>query len=341
MAKKVNTAIIGGFVIVAIGLLLSSILIFSSGTFFKKRYRFVLFFDENISGLTTGAPVKFRGVEIGTVKSITLLADKDSHEVNIPILIEIDPQRFKTRGTGKLHMEGNVEGLIEMGLRARLDIQSFVTGQYYIQLDFLPETEVRLRGIEPEYREIPTVKSSFTKLSETFKELPLRQIVENVEDITVMVKEGLAKGKFENLGQDLTEVLDNVNTLMQDADELVATLQKQTSTLGDELLEVVSEIGEDVNGLSDRANRLLDSLNSEVGPIADEIRVTLSSAQETLDDASKTLTTAEQLMGESEVRFKLGRVLEEMGAAARSIRELGDYLERHPESLIQGKQTAR
>lgn len=341
MAKRVNSAVIGGFVVAAIALLLSSILIFSSGNFFKKRYQFIMFFDDNVAGLNVGAPVKFRGVEIGSVKSITLQASTETLQVDIPIIVEVDPQKFHTQGGRRAELHGNIKRLIEKGLRARLDIQSFVTGQYYIQIDFLPDTEVRLRGIDSEYTEIPTVKSSLTKLSETFRDLPIKDIVENVEEITRMLRTVMEKENFEQLVNGLSELLENVNSLVTDTNQFVGDLQKQTGTLGGELSEVLSAVAKDINSITASTNMLLDSLNSEVGPVTSEIHAALSSAQQAFDDASTTFATAEKLLGDSEVRFKLGRVLDEMAAGAKSIRELGEYLERHPESLLQGKQKSR
>lgn len=341
MAKKVNTAIIGGFVITAIGLLLSSILIFGSGTFFKKRYRFVLFFDDNVSGLSTGAPVKFRGVDIGSVKSISLWADADLRRIDIPIVIEVDPQKFTVTGTGKPQMDGSVGGLIEQGLRAKLDIQSFVTGQYYIQLDFLPDTEAKLRGIKTEYSEIPTVKSSFTILSETFRDLPLEQIVEDIGEITGRIKTAMEKESLEKMVLDVREVLENMNVLVIDAGDLVANLDIQTQAIGGEVTDFLDGIADDLQGIAGQIDSLLAGITSEVNLVSTEMRGTLSSAQRTLDSAGKTFETADRLMGDSEVRHKLNKALDEMRAAARSIRELGDYLERHPESLITGKQSSR
>lgn len=337
MAKKVNTTIIGAFVIAAIGLLLASILIFSGGNFFKKRNRYVLFFDEKVSGLSIGSPVMFRGVAIGSVKSITLLADTKKLHIYIPIIIEVDTKNFKTMGERKFYEQGTLTALIEEGLRAKLDIMSLVTGQYNIELDFYPETEVRLLGIEPEYEEIPTIKSSLTEFSETFRDMPLRQVVENINEITKMIKEALANDSLDNLMKGLNGVVDHVGELVTDAERLVEDTDRDVTTISREVKEGMRKVVADMDAITSRTTLLLDNLNNEVGPVAKQIRMTLSAAQKTLHDASNTLETADQFISDSEVRFKLGNTLEEMATAARSIRELTDYLERHPESLIRGK----
>ncbi|MGE8065781.1 intermembrane transport protein PqiB [Pseudomonas sp. NPDC089569] len=72
---------------------------------------------------------------------------------------------------------------------------------------------------------------------------------------------------------------------------------------------------------------------------------TLPSVQNTLVDVSKTLKTADStlqsagstLADDSPQREKLGQTLDELGRTSRALRDLADYLGRHPESLIRGR----
>ncbi|HSU89803.1 MAG TPA: MlaD family protein, partial [Sporolactobacillaceae bacterium] len=72
MGKRVNPALIGTFVLGAIGLIVTAVVIFGSGRLFRKSHEFVIYFGGDINGLRVGAPVKFKGVEIGQVKKIRL-----------------------------------------------------------------------------------------------------------------------------------------------------------------------------------------------------------------------------------------------------------------------------
>ena len=337
MAKRVNTAIIGAFVIGAIVLFLVSVIIFSSGTLSKRSVEYILFFDETVSGLSVGAPVKFRGVEIGAVKSVVLLADIESQEVDIPIIIEIDPAKFKSKSEQKVEFKGGLELLIEKGLRARLDIQSIVTGQSYIQIDFMPDTPFELKGADLGYKEIPTVKSSFTKLSETLQDLPFRSVLTNLEEVVVSINELIEKGELDTL-------LKNINLLIVHADQMVANMNSETSALAleagdvlDEAAAAMNKITADIDSLTANTNALIVNVNEEVDPLAKELHDTLAALQVTLSDMSNTLATADKFINESDVRFRLVRALEEAGSAARSIRELTEYLERHPEAFLQGR----
>ena len=141
MAKQANRMMIGGFVVLAVIIMAASLVVFGSGKFFKKTNKYILYFDESVKGLSVGAPVLFQGVQVGSVTSITLQADFVTMKTQIPIIIEIEPDRWKVR-TGERSYRKVAEKLIEMGLRAQLIMQSFITGQLMIQLDFYPKSKV-------------------------------------------------------------------------------------------------------------------------------------------------------------------------------------------------------
>lgn len=101
MAKQANRMMIGGFVVIAIGLLAASLVIFGSGKFFRKTNKYVLYFEESIKGLNVGAPVLFQGVQVGTVTGIMIMADFKKIKADIPVYIEIEPARFQVRGEKK------------------------------------------------------------------------------------------------------------------------------------------------------------------------------------------------------------------------------------------------
>jgi paraquat-inducible protein B len=89
VAKQANRMMIGGFVVVAVVLLATSLVVFGSGKFFKKTEKYVLYFDGSIKGLSVGAPVLLQGVQIGSVASITLNIDPKEIKTDIPVIIEV------------------------------------------------------------------------------------------------------------------------------------------------------------------------------------------------------------------------------------------------------------
>ena len=108
MNKKMSPAVIGAFVLGAVALIVIAILVFGSGRLFRQTKDFVLYFDNSVNGLRIGAPVKIKGVEIGSVKDIRLQLEKNKELNKIPVIIEIDLEKFSFKGSdpGRRHCGG-------------------------------------------------------------------------------------------------------------------------------------------------------------------------------------------------------------------------------------------
>ena len=72
MSKRVSPAVIGAFVVASFAILVVALIVVGSGKMFTRPIRFICMFQGNLNGLKVGAPVKVRGVQIGTVAMIEL-----------------------------------------------------------------------------------------------------------------------------------------------------------------------------------------------------------------------------------------------------------------------------
>jgi paraquat-inducible protein B len=181
MSKKANKTVIGLFVVGALVLLIIGVVIFGSGVLFKRTNKFVLYFDGSVKGLSIGAPVMFRGVSIGTVKDISLIYDSKAGTIMLPVIVEIEQGRIK--GTPSFGELGGDKKMIELGLRGKLEVQSFLTGQLMISFDFYPDKPMELRGILKAYPELPTLPIS-PDIFEVMNEIPIKEISKNLEATT-------------------------------------------------------------------------------------------------------------------------------------------------------------
>jgi len=191
MAKQANRMMIGGFVVLAVIIMAASLVVFGSGKFFKKTNKYILYFDESVKGLSVGAPVLFQGVQVGSVTSITLQADFVTMKTQIPVFIEIEPDRWKVR-TGERNYRKVAAKLIEMGLRAQLITQSFITGQLMIELDFYPKSTLCYAPaiIDKDYEDyvvIPTCKSTSERLAQALGDLDLKGIEKHLLSVLANV----------------------------------------------------------------------------------------------------------------------------------------------------------
>jgi paraquat-inducible protein B len=178
MSRKANKTVIGLFVVVALALLITGIVVFGSGTLFKRTTKFVLYFDGSVKGLSIGAPVTFRGVGIGTVKDISLIYDSNARTIMLPVIVEIEQGRIK--GAPGLEGSADYNKAIELGLRGKLEVQSFLTGQLMISFDFYPDKPAELRGTQKQYPELPTLPTS-PDIFELMNGIPIKEIVKNLE----------------------------------------------------------------------------------------------------------------------------------------------------------------
>lgn len=221
MSKKANKTAIGAFVVGAVALFVIGLLTFGSGLFITGTSKYVLFFDGSIKGLSVGAPVIFRGVKVGTVKDISLVYDQNTGAVLIPVIIEVDSSRVK----GAPHGWGysDYRRLIERGLKAKLEIQSFVTGQLMIAFDFYPEKPEKLRGILKEYPELPTLPTS-PDIFKIVEEIPLKEISENLDKTVVGIN------KLVN-SEDLQESFFELKTTLKEVTQAARSLRLLTEYL--------------------------------------------------------------------------------------------------------------
>ena len=98
MNQRVSPTLIGAFVLGAVLLAVTAVVLIGSGRYFRRTYPFVLYFPGSVNGLRVGAPVKFRGVEIGSVEDIRLQLKPDQSVFRIPVIIGIDPEKITSLG---------------------------------------------------------------------------------------------------------------------------------------------------------------------------------------------------------------------------------------------------
>jgi paraquat-inducible protein B len=133
---------------------------------YRKKIRFVVFFDRSVGGLAAGAPVEFRGIKIGEVVDLTLTYDFDKNELQIPVVIEIEPERLKPVGENRPDYSGRgMEQLVKQGLRARLATGNLLTGQLKVDLAFIENAEPAEIVYGGTYPELPTAPDTLDQIA--------------------------------------------------------------------------------------------------------------------------------------------------------------------------------
>jgi len=328
MSKKPNPAAIGIFVVGAVVLLVVGVVVFGSGRLFQKTETYVCFFDESVSGLEVGSDVTFKGVPIGRVSSIRIrLENQDPESDAIPVLIEIDENLLSTYGVeDNLSDDETYFAQIEMGLRAQLQVRSYLTGMLAIELDYYPNDPLE-RPVQQEfqYKEIPTVSSNLNELFDSVGEA-LTEI---------------SKINFVGIATRLESILAKVDTELDELD--VGAVNQSMAQVGTSVDEFLNEPElrqaiERLNSTLEKVDSVAGKVDAELGPLAGELRASAKTFRQTMEEARGTLRALGTMVEPgSPLRAEIDYALEEISAAARAVRLLTEYLERNPNALITGR----
>ncbi len=314
MSKHASPTLIGAFVAGAIGLIVAGILIISGGKLLlTDKTSYVLYFQGSVKGLNIGSPVSFRGVNIGTVTDIQLVVGEKEADIHIPVIIEIDNTKFLSDETGKPKMDDDdsINELVAAGMRAQLQLQSMLTGQLLVQIDFFPDTQVQ--QVENQQRnlhyiEIPTIPTPIEKIGKLLESIPVDKVLDQVL-ATIKGLDGLVNS------EDLHQSIAAMHLAINDFRKLVANLDRQ-----------VEPVATNVNLTLDDTRNALQKAGAALEGISG-----------TLQQANLTLQSADNLLNDEQVLTALDNALNEISSAAYAIRILAETINNQPESLIKGR----
>jgi paraquat-inducible protein B len=214
MSSKANPSAIGAFVIGGLALAIGAVLVLGGGRFFEDSSTYVMYFDGSVSGLRIGAPVEFRGVQVGEVRDIIGTVNEEL-EIQIPVFVRFGGDRLRSTSEGAriADTEQAIPILIQRGMRAQLELQSLVTGQFYIELDFHPESPARFLG-DGIHREIPTIPSRMSELASRIQGLPIDELAASalgamnaIETLVSSDEIGGALGSFQSTLRDMSSMV--------------------------------------------------------------------------------------------------------------------------------------
>ena len=329
MSKEANVKQIGIFVVGALAIFTVAIVVMMSGKFFKQHLDYVLYFEEPLDGLSNGSPVTFKGVQIGEVKNIDIYykhADKSLHSA---VIIEIDPERIKRLDNGKklIADPAQITPYIKEGFKGKLKLQSLITGQLSVMLDFFPDEPIVMHNYLKGYQEIPTTETQMAEVRDILQNLPLKDITQKLLKTMSRIE------KF----MDSPETQDNIKALVDTGKSTHDLITKMDKNL-DPMLNDIKTTTASARKLLDQAQKMLTLKEGVPGQLASKINSTIDQAQATLKKVDENLENLNNFANDNkDITYQLQDTLNEFNKVAKSAKELTDYLEQHPEALIKGK----
>ncbi|WP_218355260.1 intermembrane transport protein PqiB [Alteromonas lipotrueiana] len=239
----------------------------ASNARYKLSAEYLLLIDETVRGLTEGAPVEYRGIEIGEVVKINAdyqiegnILDEDHP---IPVLINIYPGKVKQQDSlvGLQKVKNTVTSWIERDLRATLRMGNVLTGGLYVDLhhakNITPARVEAVNGIEV----IPTASNEFTQITQKadaildkINQLPLNDMVADVRGAVIDMQS--AAVSLEETSADFDKTLEDI-----DAKALNKNLNQVLTDVSG-LLKNYSEGGLSSSEIKDTVDALQDTLRS-------------------------------------------------------------------------------
>ncbi len=259
-----------------------------------------LLFPGSLRGVEVGTPVELRGQPVGQVSAVRLEYDPASDAVRVPVTIEVAPHRIKVAGE-------------------RLD----ATGKDPVAAANQMFTELVAKGLRARLAAanlltgqqvvdldfVPDAPPAQLVPAEPYPELPTVP-ASGIEQVTGSASRLLDKLAALPFGP----LVEQIRAMVGHADNLVANPDMKRSLHNLDLTLA-------------NASRLTRTADVQVGPLLDRLNAAAAQMRSTL-----------MVLGSNPAAGNdLARTLGELKDAARSIRVLADYLERHPESLIHGK----
>jgi paraquat-inducible protein B len=271
---RASPAVVGGFVVGAIALMVIGLLVFGGSGWFVQHNNYVAYFPGSVKGLQVGAPVDFRGVTIGRVTEIRVLFNPQEVSARIPVIMEIDPRRIEVAGRDQTVAQSTEpERLIEAGFRAQLQSQSLLTGLLFVNLDFYRDKPPRLVGGDMPYPEIPTIPSDLEQLQETAGDLAAR-LPDLVDQLNGLLAE---------LNQALDRTSGDFSSIVSD----VAVISREIRQSVPEVVARTAEAAEDLRRVAGTLEDLLETNRDAIGAMIDEWTTAASAMRRTADQVDR------------------------------------------------------
>lgn len=327
MRRTANKTLIGAFVVGGIILFVIGFVLLGAGSFSGIRPSAIAYFEDSVSGLDIGAPVKFRGVTIGKVSQVLLrTSNQEAGDYSVPVVMEFTTDLLTRRGLDQALLDKRgLRASIDKGLRAKLQQQSVITGVLYVELDYFPDSAFKLHDLKGESSEIPTLPSNLGALtkavSQTLDQLSridFVSITKKVDSILGRLDKGASQIEFEKINANLVLASANIARLSGDP--------------------AVARAFEDFSAAMRGVEGLVKRLGAQVDPVAVDVRGMAAAGRKALERLNETSENLRTLTKPgSPARRDLDQALADVSEAAQAIRSLADFIERNPETIIQGR----
>ncbi len=259
-------------------------------------------FDSQVRGLAAGAPVEIRGIAVGAVEAIDLAYDAENNSFAVLVSIVLQPDLFPAMGP---RPQTAAETYDAVDALIKKGLRAKLASQQLLGGTMVIELDImedRPPAVLGRADDPPLIPSGPSQ-AEEIKER-LRQVIAKLAEIPL-------------------------DDLLTDAKETLASLKALAE--GPELKEALANLRDSSAALE----AFVEGLDGRLDGAIAGLQGTLATARETLASIQRAVGDRSPLLAD------IRRLLRDLDGAARSLRLMADYLERHPDALLRGKKEIR
>ena len=238
----------------------------------SKNEYYVEFFD-SVRGLSLGAPVEFRGFQLGTVTDIELISDFENQKFSTMVRISIVQHdvSIPLEYTEKPLAE-RLDHFVRGGLRAQLKTGNLLSGQLFVDLgyfDDVPTTELKNYNGLAVLPSLPassqTVMNDLGKFMKKLSDLPLDEISTELKKTMSAIDELVSSPELRNAFQAVDRIITELDTTI----ELIntGTIPQVNSTLSE-----VESLVKDMDNWVSADSVLYDDLRNSLNALSEAAR---------------------------------------------------------------------
>jgi ABC-type transporter Mla subunit MlaD len=337
MSAKANYFKIGVFILSAVALAVVGVIVLGAGALFEKKIIMETYFDESVQGLGIGAPVKYRGVTVGSVEHIGFvrneyiaeLPEDALHHYGHYIVVRLSIKDVFP-GMSEEESKAMIARRIEEGLRVRLTAQG-ITGVVFLEADFLDPNENPALQIawKPKYLRIPSARSTvsvlstaLTKIAKDLEQAGVHKITADLDALLVAATKLVKDTDVERLTERAGEILGQLQGTIQEAHRLLQ---------GPEMKTILSDASATTAGARRIATDLLQA-SKQIKVFSDELPGTIGRLEKSLRRIDTLLSNKNQDVDE---------ILDNLRVVSENLREVTTNAKRYPSQVLLGEPPPR
>ncbi len=319
MSERANYFKIGLFVLCGAVIAVVGMLALGAGSLLQKKFFAESYFEESVQGLDIGSPIKFRGVQIGRVETITLVGAEYPTDKRY-VLVRFSLYQDAVGALSQAAVKRFVDSEVEKGLRVRLAFQG-VTGAAYLEADYLEAERAPWLSIDwqPNYPFLPSAPSTITRYSEAIdgilkniEQIDIQAIASGLEKALNAMNGFMEKAQVGEIGQQSVLLLTELRATNQRLERMV----KRAEAPVDDILQELPATVRNLNRLAAQLNALAGDLPENIAPLGPTLRRLnglLAAEQQTIEE---TLDNIQQV--------------------SENLRDITDDARRYPSRMLLG-----